>query len=38
VGCEGEAGDPFLVAVDDVVCSVGGFGGGGLDVGYIRLG
>jgi hypothetical protein len=37
VCCEGEAGDPLLVTVDDIVSSIGGFSGSGLDVGYIGL-
>jgi hypothetical protein len=31
----GHAGDPFLVAVDDVVFSVFGLDSGGENVGYI---
>jgi hypothetical protein len=37
VGGPGEAGDPFFVAVDDVVGAVFGFDGGGLDVGDVGL-
>lgn len=34
----GHAGDPFFVAVHDVVRAIGGLDGGGLDVGDVGLG